>query len=123
MANNFVKIVNRFSAEPVAANESLISEEINLMDLAQYGFFSLQLTVTGDGTAKVEYLCSNNDSDFIKPVGADDIVTGFTKTSGPGSNGKGFYSFYPEPCGWMKIRVTETGGDNAIAVTINIAIQ
>lgn len=123
MSNNFVKIVNRFSEEPVVAGGSLISEEINLMDLAQYGFFSLQLTVTGDGTAKVEYLCSNNDSDFIKPIGADDIVTGFTKTSGPNSDGKGFYSFYPEPCGWMKIKVTETGGANAIAVTLNIAIQ
>lgn len=123
MSNNFVKIINRFSAEPVAASASLISEKINLMDLAQYGFFSLQLTVTGDGMAKVEYLCSNNGSDFIKPVGADDIVSGFTKTSGPNSDGKGFYSFYPEPCGWMKIRVTETGGVSAIAVTLNIAIQ
>jgi hypothetical protein len=123
MSNNFVKIINRFSAEPVAASASLISEKINLMDLAQYGFFSLQLTVTGDGMAKVEYLCSNNGSDFIKPVGADDIVSGFTKTSGPGSDGKGFYSFAPETCGWMKIKVTETGTAAAIAVTLDIAIQ
>ncbi len=123
MANSFVKTTRLFSAEAIVASGSSTSAAIDLRNIAQEGYFSIQLVVTGDGTAKVEYQCSDNNSVFIEPAGASDIVTGFTKTSGPSSDGKGFYSFAPEPCGWMKIKVSETGGANAIAVTLDIAIQ
>jgi hypothetical protein len=123
MGNNFVKTTRLFSAEAVVAGGSSTSAAIDLRNIAQLGYFSIQLVVTGDGTAKVEYLCSNNNSVFIEPSGASDIVTEFTKASGPSINGKGFYSFYPETCGWMKFKVTETGGSSAIAVTLDVAIQ
>jgi hypothetical protein len=123
MGNNFVKTTRLFSAEAIVAGGSSTSAAIDLRNIAQLGYFSIQLVVTGDGTAKVEYLCSNNNSVFIEPSGASDIVTGFTSTSGPGGDGKGFYSFAPETCGWIKIKVTETGTLNAIAVTLDIAIQ
>lgn len=123
MANNFVKTTRLFSAEAIVASGSSTSAAIDLRNIAQMGYFSIQLVVTGDGTAKVEFQCSNNNSVFIEPEGSSDIVTGFTKTSGPGSDGKGFYTFEPDPCGWLKIKVTETGSSNAIAVTLDIAIQ
>ena len=123
MGNNFVKTTRLFSAEAIVASGSSTSSAIDLRNIAQNGYFSIQLVVTGDGTAKVEYQCSNNNSVFMEPESAVDIISGFTKTSGPGGDGKGFYSFSPETCGWLKIKVSETGGAQAIAVTLDIAIQ
>lgn len=121
--NNFVKTTRLFSAETIAAGQTSTCSAIDLRNIAQQGYFSIQLAVTGDGTAKVEYQCSNNNSVFMEPQSAVDIITGFTKTSGPGSDGKGFYSFSPETCGWLKIKVSETGSTQAIVVTLDIAIQ
>jgi len=123
MGNAFVTTTRLLNAATIAANGSSTSASIDLRNIAQNGLFSIQLAVTGSGTAKVEYLCSNNNSVFIEPTSASDIVSGFTVGSGPGGDGKGFYSFEPEPCGFLKIKVTETGGSNAIAVTLDIAIQ
>ena len=123
MSNNFVHTTRLLAAETIAAGSSSTTSAIDLRNIAQQGYFSIQLLVTGDGTAKVEYQCSNNNSVFIEPESAVDILTGFTKTSGPGSDGKGFYSFSPETCGWLKIKVSETGTTQAIVVTLDIAIQ
>lgn len=84
------------------------------------GYFSIQVVLTGDGTAKFEYLISNDGTNFIEPSSASDIATGHTKTSGPGSDGIDIYEFSPEPCRYMKIRVTETGTSNSVVATVTL---
>ena len=110
-----------FDGEVVAASGTALSR---VFDLSQAGGqFSIQLELTGDGTAKVEWIGSNDGVDFIKPNNASDIVTAFTKTSGPGSDGKHIYGFNVSLVKSMKIKITETGGANSVTVTATIAIQ
>jgi len=83
----------------------------------------LQLLLTGDGTATVEFLLSNDGVNFLEPSGSLDIVSGFTKTSGPGTDGKDIYAFGPVLARFMQIKVTETSTSDAIAVTAHLAIS
>ena len=110
-----------FNAQEIAAGGNAVSDAINLQGID--GYFSIQVALTGDGTAKFEYLMSNNNSDFLEPSSASDIATGHTKTSGPGADGKDIYAFDPDLAKFMKIKVTETGGANTITVTVTSAIQ
>lgn len=116
-----VKAVHSANAITLNTNES--SARIDLNGRAQAGTFSIQVLVTGDGTAKFEYLLSNDGTNFVEPTSGADIATAFTKTSGPGSDGRDIFTFQPEPARWMKIRVTETGAANAITVTVFLFIQ
>ena len=114
-----------FTAEAIAKSGTAYSRIFPMKMTA--GNVSLQIEVTGDGTAKFEWIGSNTDgaeaTDCIKPNNANDIVAAFTKTDGPGGDGKHIYSFNISLVGSMAIKVTETGGVSAIAVTANIAVQ
>lgn len=114
-----------FDAVTIAANETDYSDIIPISKLA--GNASLQIVVTGDGTAKIEWVGSNNRSaavaDFIKPNNANDIVTAFTKTSGPGGDGKHIYPFSISLVDRIAIKVTNTSATDAIVVTGILAIQ
>ena len=127
-----MKTITLFSAEAISASASATSAEIHLgaVDYGNNsafirpdGFFSLQFTVTGDGTAKVEYELSNDRVTWSEPEGAPDIATALTKTSGPASDGKGIVGFSSETSPSMKIKVTETGGADSITVTAVLAVQ
>jgi len=113
--------------ETITAASNKVTEIIDLdLDTIE-GFFSVQLIVTGGGTAKIEYMNSNLatslDTDYVvQSAAADIIVSNFTATSGPGSDGKDVISFSPEPANRMKLKVTETGGVTAIAVTLIICV-
>ena len=74
------------------------------------GYFAVQLTFTGTGTAKVEYLCSVDGSTYTEPTGATDILTGCTA-------GTYYVQFFPDFTKYIKIKVTETGAANSIAAT------
>ncbi|KKK89483.1 hypothetical protein LCGC14_2732650, partial [marine sediment metagenome] len=98
------------------------------------GYFSLHVILTGSGTGKFEYLCSNDpgtanaSGNFVVPtvVGgstAADIVTSHTVTSGPSSDGIALYEFLPVTCRYMKIRMSETGIANSITVTAWLGVQ
>lgn len=108
-----------FSAEAVLAGANASSDIIELSEFD--GFASLQWLITGDGTAKFEVLSSNDGSNFLDVN--DDIITGQTKTSGPGSDGKNMCVFTLMPSRSCKIKVTETGGAQAIAVTAYLYIH
>jgi len=114
-----------FSAEEIAASGSAYSEIFDVAKLA--GNASIQLLVTGDGTAKVEWVASNDEdaavAAFIKVNNANDIVTAFTKTSGPGSNGKHIYPFNVYLVKRMAVKITETGGADSVTVTAILALQ
>ena len=116
-----MKTATLFIAETIALSQSVTSGSVNLRGAADDGFFGIQLVLTGDGTAKVEYLESYNSVNFVTPSGAIEIVTGFTKTSG--TSGVDVLTFEPEVCPYMKIKVTETGGANSITVTVILVVQ
>lgn len=82
------------------------------------GYFALQGTITGDGTAKIEYWTSLDGTTYREPTGATDIISGFTKTSGPASDGRFYIQFQPDFCKYIKIVITETGGLNTITPAV-----
>ena len=116
-----IQVTKIFDAETIAASGSSSSSEIRLNNMR--GYFSLQLEITGDGTATVEYQLSNDGSTFLEPTSAGDITSGFTKTSGPGSDGKDIFTIRPEIARRMKVVVTETGGADTITVNAYLAVQ
>ncbi|MBW2094196.1 MAG: hypothetical protein JRI80_04840 [Deltaproteobacteria bacterium] len=114
-------IMTVFDSEEVAANGSALSDAI---DVGQNGgSFSVQVALTGDGTMKLEWLGSLDGQNFLVPNGASEIVTGFTKTSGPGSDGKHIYSFSPSLVKALKLKISETGGLDSITGTVTLAVQ
>ena len=117
-------IINKiFNAITIIASGTATSVPLDLPVHAE-GFFSLQIELTGDGTAKFEYENSNDGETFItQSVAADQIVSGFTATSGPGSDGKDLISFGPEPSKNLRIKCTETGGANSITITVTISVR
>lgn len=116
----YVELV--FSSETVAASADSTSSALDLGNRTQSGFFSLQYYITGDGTARFEYLLSNDGVNYTEPSTATDIASSIVKTSGPAANGRDVVSFEPELGRWMKIKVTETGGVSAIVVTAHVAM-
>lgn len=125
MAHNRESIVTLplFNALTIAASGSAESSVIDLDALKSLGYFSIQVELTGDGTAQIEYLSSNDNVSYLVPASASDIVTAFTKTSGDGSDGNDLISYTPEPSKFQKIRITETGTTDSITVTITFCTQ
>jgi len=102
------------STGTITAGGSYTTEAFDCQELE--GYFSLQWTVTGDGTMKAEVLSSNDGVNFsdVNP----DITTGQTKTSG--SSGTNMDSFVVVPCNQIKIKFTETGSSSTIAVAARL---
>ncbi|RJQ38308.1 MAG: hypothetical protein C4555_05085 [Dehalococcoidia bacterium] len=84
------------------------------------GYFALQGTIAGSGTAKIEYWTSLDGTTFREPTGATDIISGFTKTSGPASDGKFYVQFFPDFAQYLRIVITETGGVSTITPTVKL---
>lgn len=82
------------------------------------GYFALQGRIEGNGTAKIEYWTSLDGATFREPTGATDIISSFTKTSGPASDGRFYKQFNPDFCKFLRIVITETGGINTITPTV-----
>ena len=118
-----MRVLTVFNAQSTAASGTSSSSAIDLARFQSLGSFSLQVAVSGTGTAKFEYLVSNDGVNYLEPTGASDIATGITATSGPGADGRDIYYFEPKMARYLKLRVTETGGANAVVVTAYLAIQ
>lgn len=117
-------LINKvFDAVTIALSANASSSVLDLpYDIDES--FSLQIELTGDGTAKFEYAISNDGETYItKTAGTDPIATGFTKGSGPGTDGKDIISFTPEATKKMKIICTETGAANSVTVTATVLIR
>ena len=113
-----------FDAITIAAGGTATSVPLDLSSYAKEGYFSLHITLSGSGTAKFEYMVSNDKTNFVTQTAtADVIVSGFTATSGPGSDGKDVISFEPELADQMKIICTETGAANSVTITVVIAVM
>lgn len=113
-----------FEAETISAGGSSESVALDLVKYAQEGFFSVQISLTGNGVAKLEYELSNDGISFITQTAeADVIVSGFTATSGPGLDGKDIISFEPEVAKEMIIKCTETGGADSVVITAIVIVH
>lgn len=121
--NNYIYLIdpNPHDANSVAASQNESSYAIDLSAYDPDGFFAIYVLATGDGTATIELTQSVDGTTYIETI--PDIATGFTKTSGPGGDGKAIYRVRPMPMRWMKFKVTETGGVAAVVITIKLAVQ
>ena len=118
---NDVVVTKVFDAETIAASGDTLSGVIDLGSVSWTGTCGLQVALTGDGTATFEALTSNHLNDFIRPSTIPAIKTGFTKTSGPGSDGKDSFGVSLIPHRYVKIQVSETGTSDSITVTAYLA--
>lgn len=112
-----------FETETIAASGTAYSEVIDLNDYKPVGYFSIQVELTGAGTAQLTYELSNDGLTYLTPSTAVDIVTAHTVASGPGSDGKDIYSFAPELAKYLKITATETSTTDPVVLSAMLAIQ
>ena len=104
------------SSGTIAASGSYTTDAYDCQELK--GFFSLQWTVTGDGTMKAEVLVSNDGSTFLELD--PDITTGQTKSTG--TSGTNMVDFDVTSCNQMKLKFTETGTSNSITVVARLRV-
>ena len=77
------------------------------------GYFTIQASATGSGTAKIEYYVSVDGTNYAAPQGSSAVITGLTSSSGIVNA-----QFFPDFCEKIRIVVTETGGVSTITPTI-----
>lgn len=124
MGENRINVFPLFSAQVVPAGHSVTSDPVNLSNILAVGQLGIQLGVTGDGIITVSYLLSINGADFIPADGTGvDVLTEFTKTGGPDSDGKFMYPLGPMVAPEIKIKITETGGADPATVSLWLAVQ
>jgi len=106
-----------FEREVLAASGNADSVAVNVGKILSNYDFSVEYFVDGSGSIKIEYLlCSTEDGTYINT--GTDIGTTLT-----GHDILSFSSGEPELAPFMKIRITEDGGANAVAVTLYLNIQ
>jgi hypothetical protein len=103
-----------FAAEAIALSGTALSVALDLSKTE--GLFRAEYLITGDGTIKIEWLESINGTDYYDSYA--DLASGLTKTSGPGGNGKGLIDIDVKLAMHGKILITETGGSDAVAVSL-----
>ena len=110
-----------YTAYTITANTTVTCPKTVNLRQAEYGIFTMQLILTGDGTLAVEYLLAHDGVNFITPATASEIVYGFTKTSGPGSDGIDLLPFDLELAPQLRIKFIETSTTDAVVVTAIVA--
>ncbi|MBI5846072.1 MAG: hypothetical protein HZB23_15550 [Deltaproteobacteria bacterium] len=114
-------VVTLLNAQAISAGDTYTSSTVNLTNAE--GLISWYIELTGDGTASFVYQTSNDGVSFAEPEGVTAVVSGFTKTSGGSANGKAMEQISVEFARYMRVLVTETGGAEAIAVTLKMAVR
>jgi len=115
--SNDINVITIFSAEAIAGSGNSLSEPIPMDAYKPNGFMGLQVTSAGaSSVVKLEYLVSNDGTTYVEPDGAVDIVTAL-------SPGNAYYSFSPPAAKYMKIKATETAGNNVTSLTAILALQ
>ena len=109
-----------FVAKTVGAGTSETSPAISLVNAQSNGYFTIQLTMTGDGTLGLVYEVSIDGANFVQPSGSSAITTAFSKTSGGGADGKDMFSFTPMLCTAIRFKATATTSDVVLTATVCI---
>lgn len=82
------------------------------------GFFSLHVQiVSGTGVLTIDFLESNDGTNFVDQGANSDMVTGLTGA------GHYMYSFDPMVCKKIRIRATETGTSADVVISAWLAAQ
>jgi hypothetical protein len=124
MGDGIIRTEKIFDAEVIAKSTATSTDAIDLGADRPIGDLSIQLELTGDGTATVSWTGSLDGTDYLVPNGdTGTIIAGFVKTSGPGGDGKHIYPFDMSIIRFIKITVTETGTANPVTVTATLAVQ
>jgi len=109
--------IEAFAGTTIAASATSDAFDLDFGIFRPDGFASLQIAITGTGTAKIYYTSSNDGLTYVVGDDAVDIITAMTV-------GEKFLSIEPIFSKYIKIYVEETGGANAITITKAIlAIQ
>jgi len=102
-----------WSVQALAAGQNMLSDAIDIRSID--GYMAAGWTITGTGTVRFEILSSFDASKFLDL--SANIADGQLATSGPDGDGKNGASIVTVPAPFIKIRATETGGANAVAIT------
>jgi hypothetical protein len=107
-----------FKSTTIAASGNA-TRDFNLERSDGYeGFFSIHVQiVSGTGTFTIDFLESNDGTNFVDQGANSDIVTGLTGA------GHYMYSFDPMVCKAIRIRITETGTSNNGVFNVWLAAQ
>lgn len=118
-----------FKDVTILAGGNKTSQIIDISEYKLVGNVTLQIEVSGDGTAKFEFEQSNDydaqtkTGTFVLPVSGFSIVTLFTKTSGTGANGKDLLNVPMFNSEAFRIKCSETVSANSITVTAWLNMQ
>lgn len=113
-----IETVIVFNDVAITGSGSSTSSAIPLVDMNPEGYFSFILTTVGaSSVVQAEYLlCDTSDGTYYEPYGAADIVTAH-------SPGTAIYEFNPPVGKYMKIKLTETSGNNVTSATGKLTVQ
>jgi hypothetical protein len=107
-----------YTGHTIVADDTVICPKIVNLRQAEYGLFSLQLIVTGNGTVTVTYLLAHNGVNFLTPVTASEIVVDFGKADGPDSDGIDLLPFDLELAPQLQLQFEETGSSDVVVTAI-----
>jgi len=116
-----VSVVKIFDAQTVVKALTATSGVIDLNTYKPDGDFSLQIAVSGDGTASIAYQCSNDGVNYFAPEGSSALFANWTKTSG--TTGGGIDGFTPELGRYIRFVVTETGTSANVVISAWLAMR
>jgi hypothetical protein len=124
MSDGTIYTERLFNAQAIVKNTAVSTDAVDLGKFRAEGNLSLQVAMTGDGTATISRTGSNDGTNYLVPSGdTGTVVAGFLKTSGPGTDGKHIYNIDAVLTRYIKFTVTETGTANPVAITLDLAIQ
>jgi len=111
----------------VVVGTPALSQVVSISDQKLVGNLTLQIEVTGTGTAAVDYRLSNSydertrTGDFVKPVSGSAIFSAFSVTSGTDSDGKDHANIPMNNAEAFKLEVTAT--TNPIVISAWLSMQ
>jgi hypothetical protein len=117
--------IKPFYKSELAASGTITFETIDLAKLSNEYKLSLQINASGDGTATIDILASNDGVTFVDT--ATDVLAGIVKGGGPGTDGK----YAPiiittsmlKYCRFFQLRATETGTTDTITLDLYLFVQ
>lgn len=114
LAGSRVEVWTAISETAISAGEEYTSgaKDVKSAD----GYFAIELTVAGSGTAAVTYQASVDGTNFYTPQDASALMS--DKTVGTYYD-QVLLEFAP----YYRFIITETGGASAITATLKVAIQ
>lgn len=107
-----------FTAQAVAPGTPVTSKAISLVNAQSNGFFSIYLSLAGDGTLGLVYEVTIDGANWVQPSTETAITTAFGKTSGIATNGTDILAFNPELATAIRFKATATSASITITATL-----